>query len=80
MSPLFAIQPGFHICFENRLPYIRATVFKLRLPDKTFWLPNDINVKTYSKTFGCPIGQPGVNFGLPDSKKWLPRATGQPVM
>ena len=26
---------------------------------KTFWLPDNINVKTYSKTFGCTVGQPG---------------------
>ena len=55
---------------------LQATMIKLRLPDKTFWLPDNINVKTYNKTFGCPVGQPGVHFWLPDRKKWLPRATG----
>ena len=54
----------------------RATNIRLRLPDKTFWLPDNINVKKYSKTFGCPVGQPGINFCLSDRKKWLPRATG----
>ena len=59
---------GFHIRFENRLP-CRATTIKLRLPDKAFWLPDNINVKTNSKTFGCPDEQPGVNVWLPDKKK-----------
>ena len=68
---------GFHIRLENRL---RATNFNFRLPDKTFWLPDSKNTKTYNKTFGCPVGKPQANFWLPDSKKWLPRATGQPVM
>ena len=40
----------------------------------------NINIKTYSNTFSCPVGQPMVNFWLPDRKKWLPLATGQPVM
>ena len=57
-----------------------VSTFYLRLPDKTFWLPGNINAKTYNKTFGCPVGQPGVNFWLPDRNKWLPQATGQPVM
>ena len=42
--------------------FVLKTNIKLRLPDKTFWLPDNINVKTYSKTLGCPVGQPGVNF------------------
>ena len=67
---VFGVVTGFHIRFENRLP-CRATNIELRLPDKTFWLPDNINVKTCSKTFGQ-----GVNFWLPDRKKWLPRATG----
>ena len=66
---------GFHIPFENRLS-CRATSVELRLPNKTFRLPDNINVKTYRNTFDCPVGQPPVNFWLPDRKKWLPRATG----
>ena len=42
------VNTGFQIRFENRLP-CRATNIKLRLPDKTFWLPDNINVKYYSK-------------------------------
>ena len=37
----------------------RATNIELRLPDKTFWLPDNINVNTYSKTFGCPTERNG---------------------
>ena len=32
----------------------RAANIKLELPNNTFWLPDNINVKTYSKSFGCP--------------------------
>ena len=31
----------------------------LRLPDKAFWLTDNINAKTYNKTFGCPTGRNG---------------------
>ena len=68
------MRQGFYIPFENRLSY-RATSIKMRLPENTFWLPDNINMKTYSKTFGCPVGQPGENFLVPDRKK-----SGQPVM
>ena len=61
ISSMGPTKTGFHIHFENRLPS-RATTTKLRLPDNIFWLPDNTNVKRYSKTFGCPIGQPGVNF------------------
>ena len=69
------LDTGFHIRFQKRLPY-RANSSISRLPDKIVWLPDIVNVKTYISTFGCPVGQEGANFWLPDRKKWLPRATG----
>ena len=45
----------FYIRFENRLP-CQATTIKSKLPDKTFWLLDNINVKIYGQTFGCLTG------------------------
>ena len=41
---------------------------KLMLPDQTFWLADNINVKTYSTTFGRPVEQTGVTFGCPTGR------------
>ena len=45
-----------------------------------FFLPNFMNVvrRGITKTLGCPVGQPGVNFWLPDIRR--NGCTGQPVM
>ena len=53
MSLFITFNQGFTFVLKTGLPD-RATSIDSRLPDKTFWLPDNINVKTYSKIFWLP--------------------------